>query len=171
MATTSGAWAQVTHGQFEADKVLSPGDTYRVLSFLNDYNEQEDAAARELLARVLKFRKKKHNVREVGGTTDPLALEHQPASTSTPNPQGPATQGQFSSNNEEALLKCLENAERTEFSTENRPPPSTSEANREIRHGPEGTEQTANEEHHREPNKAVTSPQQSDQDMAKTEAN
>ena len=76
MATTSGAWAQVTHGQFEADKVLTPGDTYRVLSSLNDYNEQEDAAARELLTRVLKFRKKKHNVREVGGTTDPLALEH-----------------------------------------------------------------------------------------------
>ena len=95
----------------------------------------------------------------------------QPASTSTPNPQGPATQGQFSSSNEEALLKCLENAERTEFSTENRPPPSTSEAEGEIRHGPERTEQTANEEHHREPNKADTSPQQSDQDMAKTEAN
>ena len=76
MATTTGAWAQITHGQFEEDKVLSPGDTYRVISSLNNYNEQEDAAARELLARVLKFRKKKHNVREVGGTTDPLTLEN-----------------------------------------------------------------------------------------------
>ena len=69
-----------------------------------------------------------------------------PTSTSTPTPRGLATQGQFSSSNEEALLKCLSDAERTEFPTETRPPPSRSEADkaeREIHHSSERTEQAA----------------------------
>ena len=72
-----------------------------------------------------------------------------PTSTSTPTPQGPATQGQFSSSNEEALLNCLRDAERTEFPTETRPPPSSSKADKaeiEIHHGSERTEQAASTE-------------------------
>ena len=76
MATTTGAWAQITHGQFEEDKVLSPGDTFKVISSLNNYDEQADQPARELLTKVLDYRKKAHNVREVGGPNDPVALEH-----------------------------------------------------------------------------------------------
>ena len=76
MATTTGAWAQITHGQFEEDKILSPSDTFKVISSLSNYNEQADQPARELLTKVLDYRKKAHNVREVGGANDPIALEH-----------------------------------------------------------------------------------------------
>ena len=76
MATTTGARAQITHGQFEEDKILSPSDTFKVISSLNNYDEQADQPARELLTKVLDYKKKAHNVREVGGPNDPVALEH-----------------------------------------------------------------------------------------------
>ena len=76
MATTTGAWVQITHGQFEEDKILSPSDTFKVISSLNNYDEQADQPARELLTKVLHYKKKAHNVREVGGRNDPVALEN-----------------------------------------------------------------------------------------------
>ena len=97
-----------------------------------------------------------------------------PMSTSTPTPQGPATQGQFSSSNEEALLNCLRDAERTEFPTETRPPPSSSKADkaeREIHHGSERTEQATNtEKKEGQSHKANTPSQQPGQDTAMAEA-
>ena len=97
-----------------------------------------------------------------------------PTSTSTPNPRGPATQGQFSSSNEEALLKCLSAAERTELSTETGPPPSRSEADkaeREIHHGSERTEQaTSTDKKEGQSHKASMPSQQPGPDRAMAEA-
>ena len=97
-----------------------------------------------------------------------------PMSTSTPTPQGPATQGQFSSSNEEALLKCLSDAERTGFPTETGPPPSKSKADkaeREIHHGSERTEQaTSTDKKEGQSHKADTPSQQPGLDRATAEA-